>query len=248
MRHYNRYSSRPWRGTTLTTASSLKSTLTLMIPPLLIAFPLSIAIFAVEEIVITILRAHSDNGVLELPYPYNVKTFDIDTMPTSFIIGTSIVTGLLSCLAALGFWELRNRDLSSRGDRHDRLWAWVNLSTTLGNLALVVGCLATVFLAEQRDKPLVFTGMWSTERQTATRETWLCSIRDKVKSSHWNGDWARVGCGFALTGRWMLVPLAVVSAAQVVLCLWQIMQRGGMDWLLRRTSIQGGKGRGLDLN
>jgi hypothetical protein len=33
------------------------------------------------------------------------------------------------------------------------------------------------------------------------------------------------------TGRWTLVPLIICSVVLVALCFWQIIERGGANWL-----------------
>ncbi|KAF2119793.1 hypothetical protein BDV96DRAFT_629286, partial [Lophiotrema nucula] len=197
------------------------STIILLLPPLIIAFPLSLLVLVVHEIAIGILRSHTSRGTLILPAEslHSSTTVAINKLPSDFIIGTSIATALLSTIAALGIWELRKRDVSSA--RHQRIWGWANIFVVLANLGLVTACTVLVFLAQRDDDRQHISVRYLDENDAKkwTRETWLCQIK-KVNGF---GSWPDIGCGFAVASRWMLIPLGACSLLMAVLCLWQVL-------------------------
>jgi hypothetical protein len=122
--------------------------------------------------------------------------------------------------------------IGASADRHDRLWAFINLFATIGNLALVVGCTAKVFQSQSKDSEHLVYWLKQSKSMSASRETWLCSLR-KERGFDGRGDWASVGCGFAIAGRWMLIVLLLVSSVMVGVSFWLVTRRGGFTWLIK---------------
>ncbi|KAF2790975.1 hypothetical protein K505DRAFT_419464 [Melanomma pulvis-pyrius CBS 109.77] len=192
------------------------------LPPLLIALTISIVLFIIEQLTISLLN--SQKGTVDFYDAFSEGLFGVgihlNTTPTTLILCTSIVTAILSVLAALSFWKLR-----AGHEKKARFWASTNIIVTLGNMALAIACMAVSFRAQE--------GVGSGDLldlipiKAPTRETILCAL----DSAEGRQFWASAGCGLARTGRWMLVPLIIFSVVNVVLCLWQIAERGGAEWL-----------------
>jgi hypothetical protein len=154
----------------------------MFLPPLLIAFPISIALFVLEQLTISIFNSHRD-----LRIEYGVK---LNSKPTTIMMWTSVITAILSVLVGLAFWELRGGH-----EKRARFWAFTNIMVTLVNVALVAACMAVAFKAQEDDKnadildffpePVIVAG---------TRETILCTLKG-VSGRHF---WASTGCGFAV--------------------------------------------------
>jgi hypothetical protein len=164
--------------------------------------------------------------------PYAVSV-GIVSLPTNMAIGTSATVGFLSLISALAFWELRNKERWRSSKAHMWTWTCVNLIAIITALIVVTAGAAVVFVAQHRD------GAWITKEEqlnrriqslTATRESWLCGL-DNLKG--WQGEWATVGCGFALAGKWTLIPLGVWVIFLTSLCLFQLWQTRA----LRRPDI-----------
>ncbi|KAF2737484.1 hypothetical protein EJ04DRAFT_119041 [Polyplosphaeria fusca] len=214
-------------------ASSLpSSTVWFILLALLIAFPISILAFVLQMIASSILRAHTSDSMLLLPSDATHSSTNvlINGLPTNFVIGTSIATAIFAAFAALAFWELRTKYFGPKSERNARFWAWANIAVTLANLGLTVACTIVVFLVQKKDarKWLDLHVLGESDELERTRETWLCAIKNVDGMDE---EWAKIGCGFAQAGRWVLIPLVVCSFLLVLLCFWQIHKRGGFRLL-----------------
>lgn len=161
----------------------------MFLPPLLIAFPISIALFILEQLTISLLNAQKDmvdfyDAFSEELFGYGIH---LNTTPTTLILWTSIVTAILSVLVGLAFWELR-----AGHEKRARFWAFTNMVVTLGNVALVVACTVVAFRAQE--------GVGSGDIldlipiKAPTRETILCALNAE-EGRHVQ---ASAGCGFAV--------------------------------------------------
>ena len=172
-----------------------------MLPSLIIAFPISIAIFALEELSRGILNTNLEEIEAGLSIDIDSSTsleienpFVVNPKPSTLILATSIVTGILSIVVAAAFWELRNNHQDIRADRRARIWSWVNAIVTVGNLALVTACTIVVFLVQKKDGVQTVRSMVrADEGSTWSRETLLCLFKDND-----GGLLASTGCGFAV--------------------------------------------------
>jgi hypothetical protein len=188
-------------------ASALpSSTVFFMLLALLIAFPISIVAFVLQMIASSILRSHTPDSVLALPanLKHSSTVVQVGTLPSNLAIGTSIATAVFAAFAALAFWELRMRYFDERGEKSARIWAWANVCVTLVNLGVTVGCVVSVMLMQTKDakKWLDVNVLGESDELERTRETWLCKIKD-VQGM--DGDWARIGCGFAVSWFWLRI-------------------------------------------
>ncbi|KAF2871663.1 hypothetical protein BDV95DRAFT_607081 [Massariosphaeria phaeospora] len=233
----NSYAAHPWQGSRSRPRTRISACKHLLLP-LLIAFPLSILVFALEQVSNYILRANAPLGIVGIPEsafpPQSSSSNDtylglvidspIDGMPSNFIVATAVMASLFAAVSALAFWELRDGGAGSAA--RVTAWRWANVGVTVLNLALVVVCIVVVFLAESRNRregliPLMLAG------KPVTRETLMCGAKDL---KDWEGeDWVVVGCGSAVAGRWCLVPLLVASVALAGVCLGMGVRGKGKD-------------------
>ncbi|KAF2707836.1 hypothetical protein K504DRAFT_458321 [Pleomassaria siparia CBS 279.74] len=242
----NELQEKPLQSWNTTNHRPSKSTIFFHAIPLLIASPLAIALFVLEQLSIRILNANRDAIEMNLntrdndtdwENGFTFWTIYIETLPTTLMIWTSLLTAMFSVIAGLALWEIRAAyDIPQRESR-SRRWAWANIFVTLTNLVVVVGCTVVAFLAQKGDGNVDITDL-NGVNPTWTRESLLCDLRGLEDS----GTWANAGCGFARTGRYILIPLGVCSLALVSLCFRQIGQRGGLSWLVGGP-CKNGKGK-----
>jgi hypothetical protein len=180
--------------------SPRKATICLLLPALIIAFPISIAIFALEELSRSILNTNLKEIEAGLSIDIDSSTtvklenpFVVNPKPSNVILATSIVTGIFSIVVAAAFWELRNKHQDVRADRRARIWSWVNVIVTIGNLALVTACTIVVFLVQKKDGAQTVRSMVADEGSSWSQETILCLFKD-----YDSGLLSSAGCGFAV--------------------------------------------------
>jgi hypothetical protein len=216
----NAFGHRQW-----TAASPSISTRTIILTFTIIFLILffSTLIFIFQEVALNVLDAHVSNYELEVPDNVDLGFYllRIKATPTTIMLAISWISGALAGLSGLAFWELRNTDRWSSAPSRMKTWTWVNVLSNVLNFGLVAACLAIVFAQEYSNKDLVLPkeGEVVEHRVEATRETLMCKLKD---IEGWNAAWANVGCGFALAGRWIMVPLAMSSAALLAICLHQV--------------------------
>lgn len=212
------------------------SHLLVVLPSLIVVFFLSIALIICQQESISILTAHQDAIEFNLVQLRSDSDFGtnpeitFDVQPSSFLDWTSIAIPILTIVAALGFWELRSDGVMGE-ERRGKGWAWMNLLVTIGNLILLVACTVVAFLEQKDDRKVRLDALMAGDRISWTRESLLC----EMKRAGENNAWANGGCGFAMTGRWILVPLIMFSLVLVGFCFWQIGERGGVKWLFGKT-------------
>lgn len=141
--------------------------------------------------------------------------------PLNIMLGVGWVAGTLACLSGLAFWELRNTKRWQSAPSRIRTWIWVNVLSNVLNFGVVVACLAIVFAQHHSTGNLVISRSDDDGRHyiEVTRESFVCGMKD---IEGWDGNWANVGCGFAMAGRWLMIPLTVCSAGLLVVCLYQV--------------------------
>ncbi|KAF2271738.1 uncharacterized protein EI97DRAFT_258261 [Westerdykella ornata] len=143
---------------------------------------------------------------------------DIDRSTSNFIIAVSWISGTLAIVVAIAFRECGGRAYGEAKEGRERIWAGVRVGAALGNVITAAAGVVFVFLKQSGEGkrlkivPTIFDG-WHYAR--ATRETWLCGLRDL---DGFDRSFARIGCGFATAARWELVPLSALSIVLVVLC------------------------------
>lgn len=217
---------RQWLGGSTTTSTSTSSLLTAVVI-ILAVVSISSIIFVFEIVAQNILKIH-DN--IKLPDDTDVSV-RIKGTGSNFIVGATFASGTLACLCGLALWELRSSERWNSNPSRMRTWTWVNIAATVINLGLVVACLGVVFALQYGDGDLVpklaeiggYTNSYFHEEWVgATYETFMCGLKDL---EGWNATWAKVGCGFTLASRWMLIPLVMASAALLVFCGHQTWRR-----------------------
>ncbi|KAH6621973.1 hypothetical protein C7974DRAFT_214172 [Boeremia exigua] len=217
----------------------------LLAPAVLLLFPVSVLVFALERISKNLLLDHTyrnfRNGAFMLTLNGRTSTSStaaadiditmrIDNAPSLAILGVCVAAYIVCAINAFGIWELKKVE-GTHG--HQRMWTWI---AAISNILLVALSLAIFGWASSLQSSN--TG-WQTyddvqkQDQEFTRETWSCQIERFYASE----GWATAACGTARATRFLLIPMAIF-ALLVLVSLWVLArQRGGFKWLC------GGKGR-----
>lgn len=196
--------------------------------PIALAVLFSLAIFILEQTALSLLRTNNHSRQVSLSFNPEAESvtvrLSIDRLPTSLIMGTTIVASLFSLISAVACWELRNRRVYSMTETRQRLWLAVNGFATISVLSAVVSSLGVVFAREKESKSRFGTAIPQDGAiMEATLETWLCKLHELDSQA----GWAKYGCGVAAAGRWLLVPLGICASAIVLLCAarcWEVVR------------------------
>ncbi|KAF2748253.1 hypothetical protein M011DRAFT_466668 [Sporormia fimetaria CBS 119925] len=147
------------------------------------------------------------------------------TAPSSLILGTSCVVCMLVPVACVAVWvaysHSRVRYIGNSNSKGRRIWTGVLMGCLTVSLVLVVATVGFVFVQQVRgekwDAFVRGTVDGRVYSLTGTRETWLCELKK-------DGRWAVVGCGFARTARWGLVPLVVACVGLAGVGVWVVVR------------------------
>ncbi|KAJ4991594.1 hypothetical protein SVAN01_02975 [Stagonosporopsis vannaccii] len=217
----------------------------LLTPPVLLLFPVSVLVFALERISKYLLLEHTYRDIRSGAYMVTVTgrnstsstgasdidvTMHIDHAPSLAILGVCVAAYIVCAIDAFGIWELKKVE-GTYG--HQRIWAW---TAAIGNILLVALSLGVFGWATSLQSSDNGWQSYDDVRrldQESTRETWSCQIERFYPSE----GWASAACGTARATRFLLIPMAIFALLVLISLLVLIRQRGGLKWLF------GGKGR-----
>jgi hypothetical protein len=216
--------------------------LLLLLPPLLLLFPLAALTNILESISKNAFYDSLDRNVrsgafqVVLSRPGGTAsddttvTIDIIDGPIYVILGLCMLGYLVSLLSAAGIWQLRRTEGTAG---HERMWTWIVSLSNVIMLGASLGVFGYVTSVQNSDSSWRSYEDVGRDGQEHTRETWACQISRFYPER----DWAGTACGTTKAMRFLLIPMAV-AAVLVFGSLWVLVRaRGGVKWMF------GGKGR-----
>jgi len=179
----------------------------LLAPAVLLLFPVSVLIFALERISKSLLLEHtyrnirSGASVITVNGRNNTSStgvsdvdvaMHIDNAPSLAILGVCVAAYIVCAIDAFGIWELKKVE-GTYG--HQRVWAW---SAAIGNILLValsLGVFGWVTSLQSSNSGWQSYDDVRKQDQEFTRETWSCQIERFYPGE----GWASAACGTAVS-------------------------------------------------
>lgn len=179
----------------------------LLAPPILLLFPVSVLVFALERISKHLLLENTYRNVRSGAYMITVNgrnsssstgtsdidiTMDIDQAPSLAILGVCVAAYIVCAIDAFGIWELKKVE-GTYG--HQRVWAWAAAISNILLAALSLGVFGWAASLQSSGNGWQNYDDVRKQDQDFTRETWSCQIERFYPSE----GWASAACGTAVS-------------------------------------------------